>query len=370
VSLHINGEVEMSLDNCWACHGSEENPAPPTDTEGNSDVSAIGVGAHQAHVAGLDRHAEVACSSCHIEPDELLSEGHIDTDLPAEVIFAGTAVADDAVPSFDRDAVTCDNAYCHGATLDAGGQHTSPLWTTVDGTQATCGSCHGDPPPAPHPQSDQCAACHSDVVDADGFVAPELHIDGILQVEEPACNACHGSPGDELEPANQAPPLDLDGESDTSFMSVGAHQTHMDPQTADDAQYAVIACSECHVVPTEVGAEGHMDAALPAEIAWGDLASEDGASPELDRESGTCSNTYCHGATLSAGGSNIAPVWTTVDGTEATCETCHGNPPPEPHPQVSLCSSCHGSVMDISGLFVCPERHVNGEVDLGGEECP
>jgi predicted CxxxxCH...CXXCH cytochrome family protein len=46
--------------------------------------------------------------------------------------------------------------------------------------------------------------------------------------------------------------------------------------------------------------------------------------PDLgSREHQSCSN-YCHGQTLgSSGGTNTAPVWTTADGTQAACHTCH-----------------------------------------------
>lgn len=48
---------------------------------------------------------------------------------------------------------------CHGA-VEKGGSATAPKWTQVDGTQVTCGSCHGLPPPAPHPEGTNCASCH------------------------------------------------------------------------------------------------------------------------------------------------------------------------------------------------------------------
>ena len=35
-----------------------------------------------------------------------------------------------------------------------------------------------------------------------------------------------------------------------------------------------------------------------------------------------CSNVYCHGSTLTPGGTNVQPVWTTVNGTQAVCGTC------------------------------------------------
>jgi predicted CxxxxCH...CXXCH cytochrome family protein len=59
---------------------------------------------------------------------------------------------------------------------------TAPSWTSVDGSEAACGSCHGLPPPRPHPyveQSPNCSGCHQDLApDNRSFVRPDLHIDG------------------------------------------------------------------------------------------------------------------------------------------------------------------------------------------------
>ena len=35
---------------CWSCHGSLQNPAPPTDLQGRTDSHEPTVGAHQAHL--------------------------------------------------------------------------------------------------------------------------------------------------------------------------------------------------------------------------------------------------------------------------------------------------------------------------------
>ena len=60
------------------------------------------------------------------------------------------------VPVWNPATGTCASTYCHGST-QLGGAHKVPVWTQVDGTQKTCGSCHGDPPPAP-----RLSLAHSD----------------------------------------------------------------------------------------------------------------------------------------------------------------------------------------------------------------
>jgi predicted CxxxxCH...CXXCH cytochrome family protein len=111
------------------------------------------------------------------------SAGHVDTGRPAEVTFTGIASAFEATPSYD--AGTCANTYCHGGSFvgqrPSGGRDTTPVWTVVDGSQIQCGSCHGMPPPAPHPQdSTPCAECHHDMDASGEFVLPLQHVDGIV----------------------------------------------------------------------------------------------------------------------------------------------------------------------------------------------
>ena len=67
--------------------------------------------------------------------------------------------------------------------VPAGGSNTTPEWTRVDGTQDTCGSCHGAPPPAPHPADTACEKCHSATVGPNMTILhPERHIDGVVQL--------------------------------------------------------------------------------------------------------------------------------------------------------------------------------------------
>lgn len=345
---------------CYRCHGTvtNGNPAPPP-VLWNKNAPPD---AHQSHLRNNDWHQTIPCDTCHLVPTELGSKGHFDGERPedagvlrAELTFAGTALLDGAAPALD--AGKCAGTYCHGTTLTmGGGAHTIPEWTVVDGSQAACGTCHALPPSAPHVQRSECSLCHGDVIDADRhFVNPELHIDGHVEVGTMACDACHGSDG------NPAPPADTRGNSDTTFRGVGAHRQHL----ATSDWHNPVTCSDCHLVPAALGDAGHVDSPLPAELGWGALAQTNGAAPAFDGV--RCDNTYCHGATLAGGGGDsTAPAWTQVDGTQAMCTSCHGNPPPDPHVQRDDCATCHGAVIDIDDHFIAPAKHIDGVVDVSG----
>ena len=116
----------------------------------------------------------------------MLGEGHIDSVRPAELAFSGVALAAGATPTYENG--TCSSTSCHGAVFpenhESGGSNTTPRWNRVDGTEAACGSCHGLPPPPPHPYASPefpCHACHMNIGEDDRtFLYPELHVDGII----------------------------------------------------------------------------------------------------------------------------------------------------------------------------------------------
>ena len=49
---HLNGRADLGDGSgmCTACHGGPAGPAPPGDLLRRTDISAIGVGTHQAHL--------------------------------------------------------------------------------------------------------------------------------------------------------------------------------------------------------------------------------------------------------------------------------------------------------------------------------
>ncbi len=333
---------------CNVCHGSLANAAPPRPTSSSDRPREISVGAHQTHVRGGVLGRTFDCSVCHTVPQSYRDTGHIDGP-PAEVLLSGLATADGTDVSWDVEQTTC-SVYCHGVTL-TGGTHTVPVWSVVDGSEARCGACHGLPPPAPHAQRSDCNACHPTVDAVMNFINPSYHIDGEVNLSGLGCGTCHGSE------ASPAPPVDLNGESDTLLRGVGAHEQHL--ESSD--WHAAVLCTDCHRVPASLSSAGHTDSAPPAEVELGVLAQTDGAQATWNGD--TCM-TYCHGATLS-GGAHVEPVWTQVDGSQSACDSCHGMPPTGNHTTYAQCDVCHGEVVAASGegfVFVSPQLHVDGEV--------
>ncbi|HEX7623628.1 MAG TPA: CxxxxCH/CxxCH domain-containing protein, partial [Anaeromyxobacteraceae bacterium] len=194
---------------------------------------------------------------------------------------------------------------------------------------------------------------------ADGAAAAGGGIDSELAV----CTRCHGDPAN----GNAAPPRSVRGLTDPAQLAVGAHQPHL----RGGATRSPIACGECHVVPASPTGHGTGSAAT---VTFGQLATSGGTAASWDRTNATCT-TYCHGATLSAGGTTTKPVWTRVDGTQAACGTCHGAPPAPStgHPVVSSaltgCAGCHPATMKADGTIdVAGGKHVDGQVEVGGKD--
>jgi predicted CxxxxCH...CXXCH cytochrome family protein len=331
------------------CHGgvNDASGAPPKTTWGNSG-DPVRVGAHQRHVALYD------CGLCHLKPADALSPGHLDG-ATATVKF-GALAAQGTSPAWNRSAATCSGTYCHGGTL-TGGTHREPVWTLLDGTQRTCDSCHGAPPAnAYHTRSDlDCATCHGAGYSATSAAAA-THVDGTIQFTV-TCTSCHGDPA-ASGTAAAAPPRGTHGETGTTTRAVGAHQRHLLGGTMTKP----IPCAECHTVPTSM-----LHANGTVLVAFGPLATARSATPSWSAASSTCSSTWCHGGKLT-GGTLTAPVWTRVDGTQATCGGCHGRPPTsgrhgQSEHRVS-CGYCHGG--SYSTTAVDKALHVNGVIEMSG----
>jgi predicted CxxxxCH...CXXCH cytochrome family protein len=127
-------------------------------------------------------------------PESALEPGHLDTPLPAEVVFAGVARAFGAEPVYAGGG--CQSTYCHGDAFiggrPSGGSETSVQWLRQSPQPLGCGSCHGLPPPPPHPAASgqggepltgaalvaTCGECHQNLAPDARFAFPELHVDG------------------------------------------------------------------------------------------------------------------------------------------------------------------------------------------------
>jgi predicted CxxxxCH...CXXCH cytochrome family protein len=170
---HIDGIIQIGTTaGCDGCHGRAGDPAPPRDLDGNEYTTALGVGAHQAHLVGPSRlRGPIACATCHQVPATVDAPGHLDSARPAEV---------NAAIGWSRSSATC-GTWCHGPA--------TPVWTEQGG--ASCGTCHGIPPATPaHATATSlasCAGCHSRVIDTFGnFLftgGVSEHLDGDVDVD-------------------------------------------------------------------------------------------------------------------------------------------------------------------------------------------
>jgi predicted CxxxxCH...CXXCH cytochrome family protein len=296
---------------CIKCH--EQGPTDCTTCHGN--------GIDAEHRAHADTISSESCGRCHVLPASFADAGHVLNEgvldpFPAEVVFSGLAALDGS-PSWD--GARCSDVYCHGVA--------EPAWRAGQ-DEAACGTCHAIPPPT-H-ASDRCESCHP----RDG-----VHVDGLVQIgtSDEGCRGCHG------EPESPAP------------LDQGAHRSHLMPELR---LRGPIACSDCHLVPEQVGSAGHIDSDLPAEvfppeIAETSLAFARDFEPSWDGQS--CA-TYCHG--------DSTPSW---DGGELACGSCHGAPPQDPSHQpewgLTECAQCHPGAVDAYGNPL-GEGHLDGNVDL------
>jgi predicted CxxxxCH...CXXCH cytochrome family protein len=353
---------------CFQCHA--QGPTSCDTCHGQPPAT----GAHTPHALGTLGHA-FDCGECHIKPAHFDDPGHLTTadgkakdtatiTFGALASLAGPGRA--GPPSFD--GVTCSNVYCHGVTLqDPKATSTQPIW---NGGSAPCGSCHGLPPASHDVSSTNCSECHHLVTPPGGQPLTALHVNGVVNVGDGSgtCSACHGSA------QSIAPPRDLEGNTATTALGVGAHQAHLN---GENNLSAPIVCSACHLVPAALHSPGHFDHPLPATVAFSGLAVADGAAPVWDHGTASCSNSYCHG-----GGTDLAadtafklrtPVWT-FGTSQAFCGSCHGLPPTTAvHANVAFpdCARCHASTIAPSGAILVTgppgartSTHINGVVDV------
>lgn len=190
------------------------------------------------------------------------------------------------------------------------------------------------------------------------------------------CVVCHGG----VDNQTGAPPRDLNGDVAVSAPGVGAHTVHLEGGDFN----AGFACGTCHVVPDSFKAPGHIEDNLPARVIFADLALVDGANPVWDLDELTCQNAYCHGAWSlpkaqsthsfvytadEITGNDSSPIWN--EPSTVACGTCHGLPPTG-HTTFALtaCMNCHSSVVNGEGQIIDKSKHVNGMVNVFGEEYP
>jgi predicted CxxxxCH...CXXCH cytochrome family protein len=354
--------------NCTFCHGDRASgrPVPPQDVL--NAAAGVRVGAHGSHVLGTHGvMAPLACTACHPEtPTIAYDPGHVDAATATVATLSGDSHGWDRTFTSAEGSGTCAAAACHGANLAASSRGTAsqPVWTLTDGSQAGCGACHRAPPADPRhlrastPAS--CSACHAGTVSAAGAIllAGGLHVNGSVDLQGATCTSCHGDPGRQAGAGEDplvaaSPPLDKLGGNGAA---VGAHAAHL---TRTDLRAQKLGCSACHLVPATLD---HANGVT--NLPFGPLATTGGATPSF--ASGTCNGTYCHGATLAAGGNLTAPAWGAGPAAR-DCAACHGNPPPSHAPSATSCANCHGT--GYSQTTVDLAQHIDGGLDLLNLSC-
>ncbi len=279
------------------------------------------VGTHALHTRDTPIRTALQCSSCHVCPG-------------AAPVWGTLATASGAAPSWDAAALTCSGVYCHGATLRS---PTPRTWIWVEVTPdydrppaEKCSSCHGWPPPAPHPQMTACHGCHSSSVLADGSidVPGGHHVDGRLDFAVGAgagCAGCHGFP-----PATGAhvAHFGLTGAAEGAQYGDTSILRDRFPTATPTEAPAVYAfgCGSCHPLDPSRHLDGTVEVELRDGAASpGTLKARAAASAAFDPATGTCSGIYCHSTGQENAGYLVTPPWTSQ--VKLGCDGCHGNPP-------------------------------------------
>jgi predicted CxxxxCH...CXXCH cytochrome family protein len=386
-SPNWTAQVELG---CTSCHGGTDNDtgAPPVDLEGNTSRTAIGVGAHSVHVSDSQWGKAYDCTECHIKPVNASDPGHIDNSRPAEIVWGEFSKTGNLTPNWDGSK--CENVYCHGGSLQDGSVQ-NPQWTRTE--SLTCDACHGIPPKnGAHEECVEesgfdCFVCHDGYSKESNKVNKEFHLNGKNDVilnevvggsykdgvcsnvichgvaDSPdwkqdavlSCISCHGGEDN----STGAPPIDLKGNTQRAARGVGAHTAHISQTKWARAFY----CDECHIKPSKISDQWHIDIIPPAEITWGELAKTNQLNPEWNGT--TCTNVYCHGKSLS-GGTMTTPTWTSTE--SISCGFCHSLPPNTGKHEVHVedysfdCNFCHNGYIKNSSINL--QTHIDGKKDV------
>jgi len=309
-SDYLGGFSEQS---CFVCHEGGPSGHPASGEWLSSDSTEF-------HGALVAENGPTECSTCHGD------------DYTGGVAEKSCFTCHEGGPSghpASSEWRSPSSEYYHGKVLwDNGWDFTS------------CQTCHGSDLKGGTAEK-SCGSCHTDNENVPF-----------------GCTTCHG----DKVTGKFSPPESIKGETSTSNLSVGAHTAHLEGGTYSD----VIECNQCHIVPASWDATDHLGADNRAEITFGDLASAGGAEPVYNKESGTCSNVYCHGNFNINGitGTNTDMNWTT---STVTCGSCHAIAPAGHSgswDSASQCFTCHAGVMNSDGTFKNKSKHINGDKDF------
>jgi len=222
------------------------------------------------------------------------------------------------------------------------------------------GAIHG---PALKVQTEDCRECHGEDLTGgtSGVSCDGCHSGASSTAWRGNCVFCHGG----VENETGAPPRNLDG---TDIVGpFPAHTVHV----TGSAIASAYDCNQCHTKANDVLSPGHVFDDTPGH-AENDYGA--GLSPRaaFSRETGECSNAYCHGSGRADDGTVLA-----VAG-PMPCNGCH--PTQEsgaagwgnmsgPHavhmgsPNVT-CASCHSPTTADGTTIASKDLHINGLRDV------
>lgn len=307
---------------CTSCHGGA-----------NGSTGGAGTtlsGNHALHTGGSYNYG---CTDCHnsvASNNSTISDKTLHVNKTKNINFAASRGGGGA--SYNSGAGTCSTTYCHGSS--------SPAWSSST-ANATCTKCHGNP------------------------TVPGSY--ALYKAAPGADGAGRDTNGDTGTVASNV----------SSDPQVGAHDTHL---RALNGYGRPAVCSDCHAVPSAATDVGHIDTALPAELTWSSLVTNNGGlTPTYNSGTGQCSSTYCHGNAMpkgSTGGTNKSPVWT--DGAYLTgtrtlsgdCSKCHASPPTTVSPHtgsetMDQCAQCHNH-FNADGTLNNAALHIDGVLQAAG----
>lgn len=166
LEVRDDGEIDDSDRGCAFCH---------------PDLG----GAHSAHLYGKAYGLKMDCPDCHPSPSDWFVDGHIDAKVDVRFPQDGLAAAGGSSPVYD--GVVCSDVYCHGASL-TGAEYSEPVWLDNFSDGLECSACHGDPPPDPHVESNDCLSCHGAAYTEQGGLDSAVHIDGAVDLNDDGAN--------------------------------------------------------------------------------------------------------------------------------------------------------------------------------------
>jgi predicted CxxxxCH...CXXCH cytochrome family protein len=389
---------------CGSCHGATPATAPTS-------------GGHARHAGSGAGRLAIPCASCHgNHPDKSHVNGNVEWDLSSlgpnaqyktptgvSARIGGTkAIAPSSAYG------QCANIYCHSTVQGAGGSGAAiatsqPTWGAA---ALACGSCHADMsgPSASgshiiHARDNAiaCASCHNGLghdtashanssIDLafSGSASGTVYSKGTSFVPGSGYGSCTTS-CHLNKPITWGTTLPVNctgchggNAASSAMIASGMHIKHINQVLPLSSG---IACAECHNATVSLASDrvittpaNHANSRVNVSFARGGSYAN-----------GTCSATYCHGATLqSSNPARTAPSWntpfpagTSVPGNgiaggsnpgSGYCAQCHGYPPQNGH-ATSGCSSCHAHLNTDNLTFNNPSLHINGVVDALSSSC-